>query len=332
MTARCIALLSGGLDSILAIRIMLEFGIKVEAVNFKTVFTCCQDVSGQAARDLGVRLTVIQQEDDYLDLVKRPVYGYGKGANPCVDCRIYMFEHAWKFAKKINAQFLISGEVIGQRPMSQKRRDLDIIEDKSGLEDRLLRPLSAKLLPPTWPERNGLVDRSRLYDFVGRSRKGLIELAHKFGIENIPTPSTGCALTEKQFGKKVHDLVQREPNSGRWDFELLKTGRHFRYDAATKVVVGRNSAENETLEYMHELPESNSTVMLRPDNFVGPLAIIIGLPDNKTIEFAGSLLMRYSKRFDVDNAQVQVHIGENTRLQQFRSLQTAADTYNIATV
>ena len=167
---RCVTLLSGGLDSMLAIRIMQAQGIEVEALNFKTMFTCCQDLSAQAAHRLGVRLTVVSQEDDYLELIKNPRFGYGKGANPCVDCRIYMFERAEKFMEQIGADFIVSGEVVGQRPMSQKRRDLDVISHQAGLEDLLLRPLSAKLLLPTLPERKGLVDRERLYAFQGRSR------------------------------------------------------------------------------------------------------------------------------------------------------------------
>ena len=157
MANRCVALLSGGLDSMLAIRLIQEQGIEVDALNFKTLFTCCQYASGQAARELGVRLTVIGSDDDYLDLLRKPKYGYGKGAIPCVDCRIYMFEKARQFMDHVEAQFVISGEVVGQRPMSQKRNDLDNIRCEAGLSDLLLRPLSAKVLPPTRPELDGLV-------------------------------------------------------------------------------------------------------------------------------------------------------------------------------
>ena len=170
----------------LVIRIMQAQGIEVEALNFKTVFTCCQDQSAQTARDLGVRMTVVGQEDDYLDLVRKPMFGYGKGANPCVDCRIYMFERAKAFMEQIGADFIVSGEVVGQRPMSQKRKDLNVISYHSDLEDLLLRPLSAKFLPMTLPEREGWVDREKLYAFQGRSRKGLIRLAKQFGFEDIP--------------------------------------------------------------------------------------------------------------------------------------------------
>ena len=162
MPRRCIALLSGGLDSMLAIRLMQEQGIEVEGVNFKTIFTCCQDEAGQAARELDITLTVVGQEEDYLDLIEKPSFGYGRGANPCVDCRVYMFRKAAKYMDQFGADFMVSGEVIGQRPKSQKKRDLEIISHHSDLDDRLLRPLSAKLLPATLPEREGWVDREKL--------------------------------------------------------------------------------------------------------------------------------------------------------------------------
>ena len=309
---RCVTLLSGGLDSMLAIRIMQDQGIEVEALNFKTMFTCCQDLSAQAAHRLGVRLTVVSQEDDYLDLIKNPRFGYGKGANPCVDCRIYMFERAEKFMEQIGADFIVSGEVVGQRPMSQKRRDLDVISHQSGLEDLLLRPLSAKLLLPTLPERKGLVDRDRLYAFQGRSRKGLIRLAKAYGLDEVPTPSTGCALTEPLFGKKVHDLIQIQVDPQPWDFELVKVGRHFRFDNQTKIILGRNEAENHQLEYSHRLPEATSTALLDPENFSGPVALVSGPPTEQAIEFALALVLRYgTKKKEADNS-VCVTIGEQT--------------------
>ncbi len=306
MTRTCVVLLSGGLDSMLAIRIMQEQGIEVEALNFKTIFTCCQDQSAQKARELGVRLTVVGQDDDYLDLVKSPQYGRGKGANPCVDCRIYMFEKAKIFMDKIGADFLVSGEVAGQRPMSQKRRDLDRIAFHSDLEDLLLRPLSAKLLRPTLPEREGWVDREKLYRFEGRSRKKLIKLANELGIEDIPTPSTGCSLTEPKFSNKVFDLINSSTKSQRWDFELLKTGRHFRFDAQTKVIIGRDEAENDQLLYAHQLPDATSTATMFPENFVGPRAMVIGPKTDAAIQFAGGLMLRYSRDYDAANAQVRV--------------------------
>jgi tRNA-uridine 2-sulfurtransferase len=305
-SVRCIALLSGGLDSVLAIRIMQEQGVEVEALNFKTIFTCCQDQSAQAARDLDVPLTVLAQEDDYLDIIKRPQFGYGKGANPCIDCRIYMFDRAKAYMEESGADFIISGEVVGQRPMSQKKKDLKLISNQSDLEDVLLRPLSAKLLSPTLPEREGWVDRQKLYDFHGRSRKGLIQLANQLGVTEIPAPSTGCALTEQIFSKKIFDLVVLEPDGGRWQYELVKYGRHFRFDQATKVVVGRNEADNNLLRYAHEQVEGTSSLALIPKGFQGPVALLVGPETPEAMKFAQGLMMRYSKVAPHENTETIV--------------------------
>jgi tRNA U34 2-thiouridine synthase MnmA/TrmU len=311
--ARCVALLSGGLDSILAIRVLQEQGVEVEALNFKTIFTCCQNQSAQAARELNVPLTVIGQEDDYLQLIRRPRFGYGRGANPCVDCRIYMFDRARLYMDEIGADFIASGEILGQRPMSQKRRDLEVIAYHSGLEDLLLRPLSAKMMPVTRPERLGLVDRSKLHSFWGRSRKGLIELAKQFGLRHIPHPSTGCALTEVRFSKKVFDLMKSYPKAGRWDFEILKMGRHFRFDDTTKVIVGRSEEENGRLEHLHSQPDASSTAALRPLNFRGPLAMILGPACQEALQFAGGLQCRYGNLDGIEKPEVEVLEADRTR-------------------
>ena len=305
MPTRAVVLMSGGLDSRLAVRVLQEQGIDVHALNFKTVFTCCQDISAQAARDLNIPLTVVGQEDDYLDLIRRPKYGYGKGANPCVDCRIYMFQRAKTFMEHIGASFIASGEVIGQRPKSQKRKDLYLIAVQAGLRDLLLRPLSAKLLPPTKPELTGLVDRERLFDFQGRSRKGLIELARSYGFTDteIPTPSSGCALTEPLFSNKVFDLLSLDDESSRWDFELLKTGRHFRVDSDTKVIVGRREEENVRLQFLAGLPEASPCAVLVPEGFSGPTSIVVGSQTSAALDFAGGLICRYAQNLG-DSPQV----------------------------
>ncbi len=324
MTVRAVALLSGGLDSMLAIRILQEQDVEVEALNFRTLFVCCQDTAAQAARELGVKLTIVSEQDDYLELIRRPAHGYGRGANPCVDCRIYMFALAEKWMRRLDAQLVASGEVVGQRPMSQKKRDLALIARHSGLDDRLLRPLSAKLLPPTWPERVGLVDRERLYDFSGRGRKGLIALARELGLKRIPHPSTGCALTEPQFAAKVHDLVRLDPRAARWDFELLKIGRHVRLDRLTKVVVGRREEENERLRRLFdehnerayrsvndEQADEPSVALLEPENFAGPTALLIGPATDQSLHFAGGLILRYAKNADSDPPRaVLLHNGQ----------------------
>ena len=309
MSERAVVLLSGGLDSMLAIRILQEQGLEVEALNFQTMFTCCKDTAAQTARELGVRLTIIGQEDDYVELIRSPQYGYGKGANPCVDCRIYMFRRAKKFMEEIGACVVASGEVLGQRPKSQKRRDLGIISEESGLADLLLRPLSALLLPPTLPERSGKIDREKLYGFSGRSRKGLISLARHFDFKTIPSPSTGCSLTEKSFAPKVHDLIQIDLESQRWDFELLNLGRHMRIDPQAKVTVGRNEAENDALLAYYRQSESRGSAFFRPKNFYGPSVLLTGPPTELNLKIAGGLMLRYAKKLDSDKAIAVRDIG-----------------------
>lgn len=293
---RCLALLSGGLDSMLAIRLMQEQGIEVEAINFKTVFTCCQDDSSKAAHELGVRLTILPAEDDYFDLVRKPLFGYGKGVNPCIDCRIYMFERVARMLESMQAQFVISGEVLGQRPKSQKRRDLEIIEAQSDLEGRLLRPLSAKLLPITLPEREGLVDRERLYSFTGQSRKGLIELAKRLGLKSIPVPSNGCALTEIGFSAKVFDLIKRPQAVDRWDYELLSVGRHFRISDRAKLIVARNETDGERLRLAFREASAREVLLLEPNDFVAGPALLVGPSTSKCVETSIGLVARYARK------------------------------------
>lgn len=292
---RAVALLSGGLDSMLAVRIMQQQGIAVEALSFRTMFTCCQDQAGRAAHLLDVPITFLDTDDDYLDLIRAPRHGYGRGANPCVDCRVYMFRLAGRFMEQIGADFMVSGEVVGQRPMSQKKRDLALISRECEFEDLLLRPLSAHRMPPTLPEREGWVDRRQLYGFVGRSRKGLIALAEQFGFDDIPSPSTGCALTEPGFAPKVHDLIRIDPQSSRWDFELLKIGRHLRFDPDTKLVLGRRETENRALVYMAERDDAHRATLIEPDGFPGPTALLIGPANEAALDFALASVLEYAK-------------------------------------
>ncbi len=304
--SRAIVLFSGGLDCMLAARLLQDQGFEVEGLNFRTVFTCCQALAGQAAAELGIQLTVAEVDDRYLQLIREPEYGYGRGLNPCIDCRIYMFRLARTMMEETGADLVISGEVVGQRPMSQKRRDLDIIARESGLQDHLLRPLSAKLLEPTLPERNGLVDREALCDISGRSRYRQIAMAREFGFRLVPDPSTGCALTEPGFSKRVGDLIKFHPQATRWDFELLNTGRHLRYDRHTKVVVGRNAEENEVLAASFGRSEASPSAMLIPENFSGPTALIVGRIGEETIRFATGLMLRFSRRHQDGDARIRV--------------------------
>lgn len=292
MNRKAIALLSGGLDSTLAVCILKEQGIEIEAVYFQTMFGCCKEDAHQVARRLGVPFTLLKVADDYLKVIEKPKYGYGRGVNPCVDCRIYMFRAAKQVMENTGASFLISGEVLDQRPMSQKMNDLRNIEKNCGLEGLILRPLSAKLLPLSEPEKQGIVDREKLFGVHGRSRAKLLELAAKYGIENPPTPSTGCALTSPEFGKKVRDVFKHSPEYKRWEFELLKIGRHFRMSPEAKVIVARNHDQNEYLEII----QPAGTALLRCKNFGGPHALVIGSVEEGLLRKAAGFMLRYAQK------------------------------------
>ena len=291
MNRKAVVLLSGGLDSTLATKIVHEQGIEIEAINFQTMFGCCKDDARRVAHELGIKFTLLPVGMDYVELIKNPKYGTGKAINPCVDCRIYMFKLAKKFMETIGASFVISGEVLGQRPMSQRLDCFDTIERDSELEGLILRPLSAKLLEPSIPEKEGIVDRRKLFDIQGRSRSRLLALARHYGIDHPPQPSTGCTLTEPEFAKKVKDIFQYETDYQRWEFEVLKIGRHFRLDPETKVIIGRDASENEYLEYLHP----RGTTLLTPTNFSGPSAILIGPSSSNRLHEVGGMILTYTK-------------------------------------
>ncbi len=300
MKKKAVALLSGGLDSKLAIRIVQAQGIEIEALSFKTQFNCCNDEAGQAARELGVPVTMLSTDEEYLRVVEKPKYGYGRAVNPCTDCRIYMFALAAKFMEKVGASFMISGEVIGQRPNSQMKRQLEIIDRDTGLGGLLVRPLSAKLLPPTKPEIEGILDREKLHGISGRSRKELIQMAHDFGMKDIPQPSTGCLLTEPEVGFRVKDIFKNQKEYTRWDFDLVKFGRHFRLSENAKVILGKSEEQNLKLEAYYE--EGKSSLFI-PNNFYGPSALLIGELTEETKDLAIKLLMNYSKKPRVEGEE-----------------------------
>ncbi len=311
---RAVALYSGGLDSTLAIRIFQEQGWEVEALNIRTTFDCCRVPATQTASQLGVRLTVLSVADDYVEVIRNPSYGYGKGLNPCVDCRIYMCQMAKRFMEQVHACLVITGEILGQRPMSQKRQDLDVIATRSGLQGRLMRPLSARLLPPTIPEQKGLIDREQLYDFTGRERRPLIELAERLGIAKIPQPSTGCALTETSFAPRVRDLISMDSQAARADFELLNYGRHIRFDEQTKIALGRNAKENAALRTLFEQVVSPRWTLVQPRDFLGPDAVVVGAASEEALAFAGALLLRYAGIEDPAGAEVSVTRQSDTQV------------------
>ena len=293
---KVVALLSGGLDSQLAVRMMQEQGFEVSAVAIKTPFCdfdCgrgCGFEIRERADDLNVNLKTVYLGDEYIEMLKHPKHGIGAGFNPCVDCRTMMFDAAKKHMEEIGAEFIISGEVLGQRPMSQHAPSLHIIEKESNLTGKIVRPLSAGLLPPTDAEKDGLIKRENLGMIKGRQRKIQIQMAKEYGIENPPNAGGGCLLTEPQFGIKAKDLFDHIETPTINEIDLLKIGRHFRLDEETKFVVGRNQDENEMIKAL-ALP---GDILLEARDDLGPVSILRGKNAKDNVKFASSITLRYS--------------------------------------
>jgi tRNA U34 2-thiouridine synthase MnmA/TrmU len=276
---KAVGLLSGGLDSTLAAKLMIEQRVEVYAINFTSLFcTCTPKKSGCAAvvsavKRLGnIPLKQVTLRDEYLEMVRNPKHGYGSGMNPCIDCRIMKIQKAGEYMRNIGAAFLFTGEVLGQRPMSQHKRALDIIDRESGLKGFILRPLSAAQLEPTIPEIAGLVDRSKLLGISGRSRKKQISLAADKGIIDYPCPAGGCLLTDRNFADKMRDYFTFTKQPTVRDIPLLKIGRHFRLPKGDKIIVARNQYECKSLKNLCR----KSDHLLVPIDFKGPTAIIQG--------------------------------------------------------
>jgi tRNA U34 2-thiouridine synthase MnmA/TrmU len=288
-----LGLLSGGLDSSLAVKLVMDQGVEVVALKFTSPF--CQCDSGgcahaaQLAEKLGIRLISVPKGQEYLDIVRHPKFGRGSGMNACIDCRIFILKKAKQIAEELGAKFIFTGEVVGQRPMSQQRRTLDLIEKEAGLEGKLLRPLSAKLLPETEAERMGWIDRNALLAISGRSRKPQIELAEEIGIVDYPCPAGGCLLTSKEFASKLRDFLKyNQDRLTARDVALLKVGRHFRVNDR-KVIIGRNEAENDRLR---ALTNAGLTLM-EPLSVPGPVCLIEG-DRLDSLDTVAALVARYS--------------------------------------
>lgn len=287
---KAVGLLSSGIDSALAIKLVKEQGVEVVAVNLALPFSDDRvDYAAHLARQLDVPLVRIEAAEDYLELVRRPRHGYGSGMNPCIDCRIYMLRRAWEVAEGISARFLVTGDVLGERPMTQHRQALQLEEKESGLRGLILRPLSAKLLPETVPEREGWVDRDRLLAIQGRSRKLQLELAQKFGITGYRTPGGGCLLTNREFSARLRQLFRLKEKVGMEEIELLKIGRHF-FESGAHIIIGRNERENRLLA---ELRQPGDFV-LETKGFPGPVTLLRGEKTPELVQLAAGLTARYS--------------------------------------
>ena len=289
---KAIVLLSGGLDSILALKMMIDLGFEVIALNLRTPFSTC-DSKGKCHSDLtaekfGIPLMRIYGGEDYLQMVKNPKHGYGKNMNPCVDCRIFLFSKAKEVMEKEGADFVFTGEVLGERPMSQRKDAMNLIERESGLKGRVLRPLSAKLLEPTIMETEGWVDRTKLLDIKGRSRKPQMALARRYKITDFPSPAGGCLLTDENFARKVKDSFDHGENSLR-RMILLKVGRHFRVPTGAKIITGRDQKENETLMRFALPYQPKFTVQ----GYKSTYTLLLGEPSLENQTLAARVCARY---------------------------------------
>ncbi|MEJ2691586.1 MAG: tRNA (5-methylaminomethyl-2-thiouridylate)-methyltransferase [Candidatus Thiodiazotropha sp.] len=312
------ALISGGLDSLLAARVVQEQGVQVEGINFYTGF--CVEGHTHAIRkkdrkkekrnnalwvaeQLGIKLHIIDIMEEYKQVVLNPKHGYGANLNPCLDCKIFMVGKALEWIRAKDFDFIITGEVVGQRPMSQRKETLPIVAGESGAEDLLLRPLCAKNLPETLPEREGWVERSELYDFSGRSRKPQMALASKFGFEDYAQPAGGCCfLTDAQYSVKLADLWRARGDKQYEidDIMLLKVGRHLRPSPHFKLIISREEGEGNFLRgYRHQY--AHLSTISHP----GPLALIDGRVDEQELELAARVIARYSQGRDAEQVAIE---------------------------
>ena len=293
--SKAVGLFSGGLDSILATKLITEQGVTVVALYFRLPFGVpgrepTEEKLSKLAGLVGASLMILDAGEDYLQLVRTPRYGYIKHLAPCIDCIVYMLAKAKELAREIKADFIFTGEVVGQRAVCQNKRTLKQVEKAVAIEGRLLRPLSAKLLDPTIPELTGLVRRERLLDLKGRGRRRQIRLAHEFGIFDYPIPGTGCMLLDKNFAARARDAAANEQLTIP-EIEMLKQGRHFRLESGAKVVVGRNEGENKRLEEL----AGEGDVVCKPVGVMGPVAVLRSKKvTKKDTEIMARICARYS--------------------------------------
>ena len=299
---RGLGLCSGGLDSMLAGLILRDQGIEVEFVTFETPFFNAAKAR-RASSMTGIPLTVRPIYPVYIKMLRNPPAGYGKHMNPCMDCHALMFKLAGEMMPEKKIDFLFSGEVVGQRPMSQNKTSLRYVEKHSGLTGYILRPLSAKNLPETIPEQEGLVNRDLLLDIQGRGRKRQIDLAHKFGITDYPAPAGGCLLTDVGYTKRLRDLFDHQQECTEEELHLLKFGRHFRLNPEAKLIVGRTQKDNENILNYHN--PARDTV-IKVIKFPGPIALVPHGAKKETIFLAASICAGYSKAPNFSSTQVQV--------------------------
>jgi tRNA-specific 2-thiouridylase len=306
-----LVLLSGGLDSTLAVKAMLEQDLDVEAAIFTTPFCLCDKCAAESAiKKFGIKAHTVFMGKDYLDLVTDPPHGYGSQMNPCIDCRVMMLRKAKELAQKIGAVCLVTGEVLDERPFSQTKRSMERIEKAAGLEGKILRPLSAKLLPETDAEKSGLVDREKLFSIRGRRRLPQMDLAKEWGINDYPCPSGGCLLTDPRFSDRLREFLKHNECLRVEDVSLLRIGRHFRVDGC-KIVVGRNEEENTRLL---SIAMKRKRPYLEVVGYMGPITVIEDGCSDKVVEKAAEITVRYSDAADGIKVDVKHVVCENVTI------------------
>ena len=303
---RALAMVSGGLDSILAAKLIKEQGIEVIGICFKSYFFN-EENAKRMTQQIGIQLEVIDFSKEHFHMVRDPKHGWGKNMNPCIDCHSMMMRYSGELLEKFNADFIITGEVLNQRPMSQNRSALDIVKRQSGFSEKILRPLCAKNLKETQMEIDGLVDREKLLDISGRNRKPQMALAEKWGIKDYPSPAGGCKLTEPNYSIRLKEILERKDDVTEKDIHLLKYGRHFISENNIKVIVSRTGEEGEKIKQLL----NNKDMMFITSNFNGAMVIIPegDNPIDEDLTFACRLAVRYSKGRD-EEALVQVKFGQ----------------------
>jgi tRNA U34 2-thiouridine synthase MnmA/TrmU len=297
---RALGLCSGGLDSMLSALVLRKQGISVEWVSFETPFFSSEKAR-RASILTGIPLLVRNITPVYLKMLKNPRCGYGKYMNPCMDCHALMFRLAGEIMKQNGLDFLFSGEVLGQRPMSQNKQSLRYVEKQSGFDGYILRPLSAKLLPITIPEKQGWVNRELLFDISGRSRKSQIKLAEEFGITSYPSPAGGCLLTEKSYSSRLKDLFDHQESCREEELHLLKHGRHLRLNKHTKIIVGRTQKDNKKIKKYYD-PSMDTLIKVK--NFPGPTVLMPTVGGKEMMILAASICAGYSKAPDAEPVEV----------------------------
>lgn len=298
---RALAMISGGLDSILAAKLIKDQGIEVIGICFKSYFFN-EDNARRMCAQIGIKLEVVDFSVEHFKMVKSPKHGWGKNMNPCVDCHAMMMNYSGKLLEQFDADFIITGEVLNQRPMSQNKQALNMVKKESGFGDKILRPLCALNLEPTEMELSGLVDREKLLKISGRSRKPQMELAEKWGIKDYPSPAGGCRLTEPNYASRLKEVLTRQGDASPVEIELLRYGRHFLLPSGTKLIVSRTGEEGEIIKSL--LTKEDDTVFLTASH-VGAMGVIHGEVKDGDEALAAKLTARYSKGKDADEVEVK---------------------------